>query len=158
MHNIEDYLQLNVKFRVKYMLDRIIACLLCGLLAPVFLLLMFSIKMYGWLYQEDVGSIFYLEPRITAGKIFYIIKFRTVTMNAVSSIKNKQRTKSITGSPHKTRMGWLILKWYLDELPQLFNIAKGELSFVGPRPHIIAHHENDIKSGMIYRNISKQGF
>jgi len=157
MEDIKNYKLLNEKFRLKYCIDRVIACALLALASPIFLMVICGVKLGGWFYPEDSGSIFYTEPRISAGEIFNIIKFRTVTMVAVEKIKNSTDTRSITCSPNTTCAGKIILKWYLDEFPQLFNIAKGDISFVGPRPHIISHHENDIKSGLIYRNIVKAG-
>ena len=72
-------------------------------------------------------------------------------------IKLDSDRRSITASPNITHAGKIILKWYIDELPQLFNIAKGDMSFVGPRPHILNHHNEDIKAGLIYRDIIKAG-
>ena len=151
------YNRLNSKFRLKYALDRVFACALIPLVLPVFLMVAYYIKLGGWLWPKDSGSIFYTEPRISGGKLFNIIKFRTVSMEMIEQIRKQSQSRSITGSCHVTRAGRLILKLYLDELPQLFNIAKGDISFVGPRPHIISHHEMDIKSRLVYRNIIKAG-
>ena len=151
------YYELNKKFRLKYVLDRALACILLAAVSPVFLMVILVIKISGWCRPEDSGSVFYIEPRISAGKVFKIIKFRTISMKMVENIKNAAETKSITGASGITHSGRLILKWYLDEFPQLFNIAKGDISFVGPRPHIISHHALDIQSGMLYRDAVKAG-
>ena len=155
--DIAAYKDLNEKFRLKYSLDRLTACFLLALLSPIFLLIILWVKLDGLFFPEDSGSVFYLEPRISAGKVFNIIKFRTVTMAATKEIKSKPDTKSITGSLHTTHAGKMILKWYMDELPQLFNIAKGEMSFVGPRPHILNQHNQEIAAGLIYRDVIKAG-
>ena len=157
LSSIEEYEQLNKKLILKYVLDRLCACILLAIASPIILFGSFIIKLQGWFYPEEAGSIFYTEPRISAGKVFRIIKFRTITEKAVVQIREKQETKSITGSLGITRAGKFILNWYLDELPQLFNIAKGDMSFVGPRPHIVAQHNQEIKVGLLYRNVIKAG-
>jgi len=157
LSDTERYIALNKKFALKYVLDRIVACIMLAITLPIILLAALIIKLHGWLYPEEAGSVFYAEPRISAGKIFKIIKFRTVTKSAVEQICQASKEKSITGNKDTTRAGKIILRWYLDELPQLFNIAKGDMSFVGPRPHILSHHEQDIKAGLTYRNIIKAG-
>jgi len=153
----QSLLILNKKFALKYVLDRILACVLLALVSPFMLLGAFVIKLYGRLNQNEAGSIFYTEPRISAGKVFNIIKFRTVPSNIVDQIRNEREKRSITGSRVTTQAGRVILRWYLDELPQLFNIAKGDMSFVGPRPHIIDQHKQEIAAGLTYRNIIKAG-
>jgi len=157
MSDISKYIELNEKFLLKYSIDRILACILFAISVPVLLAGVFIIKLYGWFNKEESGSIFYKEPRISAGKIFYIIKFRTVTQDTVNWIKSDPDRRSITAAPNITRAGKIILNWYLDELPQLFNIAKGDMSFVGPRPHILNHHRKEIELGLVYRNVIKAG-
>ena len=155
--DISKYIELNKKFLLKYTIDRILACILLAISAPVMLIGVFIIKLYGWLNKQESGSIFYKEPRISAGKLFYIIKFRTVTADTIDWIKSDPDKRSITAAPNITKAGKIILNWYLDELPQLFNIAKGDMSFVGPRPHILNHHRQEIELGLIYRNVIKAG-
>ena len=157
MSDISKYIKLNEKFLLKYTIDRILACILLAISAPVMLMGVFIIKLYGWLNKQEAGSIFYKEPRISAGKLFYIIKFRTVTADTIDWIKLDPDRRSITSAPNTTKAGEIILNWYLDELPQLFNIVKGDMSLVGPRPHILSHHRQEIKLGLIYRNIIKAG-
>ena len=157
MDYVADYKKLNKKFILKYCLDRILAVVLLVVVSPLFLLVMWAIILDGFLYPENKGSIFYTEPRITQGRVFNIIKFRTITEEAVSWIHQEPESRSITGCKDKTFAGKFILKWYFDELPQIFNIAKGDMSFVGPRPHVISQHEKEIEIGCLYRNIIKTG-
>lgn len=154
-----DYSIFEKKLKPKYILDRIIALPLLLFSSPLILLSAFLIKLDGWLHPEHSGSVFYTEPRISAGKIFNIIKFRTVPEDIVRWIKESPSLRSITGcdSSRRTCAGRFILKWYLDEIPQLINIARGEMSFVGPRPHIIKQTEEEIRCGYHFRNMLKAG-
>ncbi len=82
--------------------------------------------------------VFYLGRRIGRyGKVFEIIKFRTMIVNA-----EKSGTTTALNDPRITCIGKFLRKWKVDELPQLFNILKGEMSFVGPRPEV-EEHTND---------------
>ena len=82
---------------------------------------------------DSKGPVFYRQERITTyGKIFRIFKFRTMVQNA-----DKVGTLVTVGNDSRiTRVGKLIRKVRLDELPQLINILKGEMTFVGTRPEV----------------------
>ncbi|MDP2808422.1 MAG: sugar transferase [bacterium] len=78
------------------------------------------------------GALFLQERTGLNGRTFKIFKFRTMIPNA----ENKGPLLAVRGDPRVTRLGKFLRRWSLDELPQLFNILKGEMSLVGPRPEI----------------------
>ena len=138
--------------RFKYCLDRVMAWGLLLVLSPVFLLVAILIKWDGWLHPESRGPILYTEPRISEGRIFYIFKFRTVSEKTIQWIQEKPESRSITNFElPRTVVGQFILRHYFDELPQLINIARGEMTFVGLRPHILAHTQEEVEQGFKYR-------
>jgi lipopolysaccharide/colanic/teichoic acid biosynthesis glycosyltransferase len=101
-------------------------------LTPFFLLLAILIKL------SDAGPVFFRQMRIGQwGKPFYILKFRTMVVNA------EKMGLSVTkdGDPRITRIGRIMRKTKLDELPQLWNVLRGDMSFVGPRPEVARYVE-----------------
>jgi lipopolysaccharide/colanic/teichoic acid biosynthesis glycosyltransferase len=151
------YEELNHKLRIKYFLDPIFALIFLVLCLPLLLLLTLFVLIDGCIHPHHRGPVFHLEPRITAGKIFKIIKFRTITMLEVNEINKSPQNKSISSGIHKTCAGKFILRWYLDELPQLLNILRGDMTWVGPRPHILSQYEDEIKKGYLSRKYLKAG-
>src|SRR5574337_504637 len=114
---------------VKRFIDLVFSMAALVLLLPVFLLVAIAIKL------NSPGPVFYAQERVGRhGKTFRVLKFRSMVANA------DQAGPSLTGNadPRVTRMGrWLrLLK--IDELPQLINVLKGDMSLVGPRPEIPA--------------------
>lgn len=116
----------KIQLAVKHLMDRAVAVLLLILLAPVLVVLVGLIVLdAGWpalFVQERIGL---------DGRPFLIYKFRTMINDAVSQglgTTVEQHDRRIT------RIGAWLRGWSLDELPQLVNILKGEMSLVGPRP------------------------
>ncbi len=147
----EQILMLNIKNRlkplsnrlVKRTLDLIFASILLILSTPLLLVIALVIKL------ESKGPVFYNSSRIgQRGKVFNCHKFRTMHSNADEilekhlSANHSARTdwenyrKLINGDPRLTRIGKILRRFSMDELPQLINIVCGEMSLVGPRPYL----------------------
>lgn len=119
--------QKKIMLLLKRFLDFIGSLILLILLSPILIILAILIKI------DSKGPVFYRQERVTTnGKIFKIFKFRTMIQDA------DKRGALITGKQDGriTRIGNKIRKCRLDELPQLINILKGEMSFVGTRPEV----------------------
>lgn len=117
----------RVHLWLKRLFDIAASFILLILLSPFFLLLAIWIKM------DSRGSVFYRQERVTQyGKTFRIFKFRTMVTNAdqIGALITGQNDTRIT------RVGAKIRKSRLDEIPQLLNILRGEMSFVGTRPEV----------------------
>jgi lipopolysaccharide/colanic/teichoic acid biosynthesis glycosyltransferase len=101
---------------------------------------------------EDMGSIFFIHERIGKNNVpIHIIKFRTMTEHNESDGVNK--------TPHVTRVGKILRATRLDEIPQLWNVIRGDVSLIGPRPEIpsyVKHYEADIPYYSI-RHLIKPG-
>lgn len=108
-------------------LDFIFSLLGIILLFPVFLVLYFAVRL------ESKGGVFYKQLRVgRGGTDFYVYKFRSMRIGA-----DKQGLITVGGrDPRITQVGYFIRKYKLDELPQLFNVLKGDMSLVGPRPEV----------------------
>lgn len=136
--------------KVKRVVDFLLSFLGMVVLSPIFLLLVIAIKL------DSKGPILFKQKRIGIHKShFYILKFRTMKIDAP-----KDTPTHLLEDPEQyiTRVGKLLRKTSLDELPQIWNIFVGEMSIIGPRPalwnqyDLIAERDkynaNDIKPGL----------
>jgi len=102
-------------------------------LAGLVILLPLFVVIAVWIRIDSAGPIFFRQIRIGRhGRPFRIFKFRTMHADAES----RGRKITVGDDPRITRVGHFLRKFKLDELPQLFNVVKGEMSLVGPRPEV----------------------
>lgn len=132
------------------------------LFSPIFLLIALLLMLEGICNPLFRGPVFYKEDRVSRGKHFMIYKFRTVKSDILDHIKKHnisitEFTSKRNKHAYLTPIGTFLAKIYFDELPQLFNVLKGDMSLVGPRPHVPAHYESDIKCGMASAKYIKAG-
>ncbi len=117
---------------IKRILDFILSLTALIILSPILLIIGILVKM------ESRGPAFFLQERLGKdGNFFKIIKFRTMVVNA-ENIGDGLRIKSEQDN-RITRVGKVLRKTSLDELPQLINVIKGNMSLVGPRPPVTYH-------------------
>jgi lipopolysaccharide/colanic/teichoic acid biosynthesis glycosyltransferase len=110
---------------IKYTFDRLLALIGVVILSPVFAVIALAVR------TSSPGPLFFRQKRVgRAGRLFTIVKFRTMRANDGSN------TVTASNDSRITKTGAFLRKWKLDELPELFNILVGEMSFVGPRPDV----------------------
>ncbi|OLD98058.1 MAG: hypothetical protein AUG91_10030 [Actinobacteria bacterium 13_1_20CM_4_69_9] len=136
----------------KRVLDVVVSATLLLLLSPVVLAVLVAFALDVVLDREDRGSLFYREPRISRGRTFGLLKFRTLRADAV--LRAGGHARLLEADPaNLTWLGRRVLKpWYLDEIPQLWNILRGDLSLVGPRPWPPELVEQQRAEGVTYRD------
>ena len=133
---------------IKRTLDLVLASLLLVVLSPLLLLVAIAIKI------DSRGPVFYRQIRVGRdGLHFRILKFRSMVdgaehMRADLDVQNEagEGFFKVAEDPRVTRVGRIIRAAYIDELPQLLNVLRGEMSLVGPRPLIVA--EDELLTGM----------
>lgn len=115
----------------KRFFDIVLSFMAIVVLSPLFLILALAVKL------DSKGPVLFKQERVGLNaKLFHIYKFRSMCVGAEQQGTGQY---SFAGDPRVTRVGKLIRATSLDELPQLLNILKGEMSFVGPRPPLTYH-------------------
>lgn len=118
--------------RAKRLFDIAVAIAALVSLAIPLLLIALAIKL------DSAGPVLFRQPRSGfRGRVFQIVKFRTMTASPASNSDVVVQTRE--HDPRVTRVGQFLRRTSLDELPQLLNVLRGEMSIVGPRPHALAH-------------------
>ena len=115
---------------VKRAIDFAVALMALVFLAPALLVVALLIKL------DSRGPVFFRQRRTGLnGKLFYIFKFRSMTVaeDGEKVVQATQNDKRVTG------VGRILRRTSIDEIPQLINIVKGDMSLVGPRPHALSH-------------------
>ncbi len=130
--------RVSISWGCKRLLDLSTASLMLLLLSPVMVIIAVLIKLY------TPGPIVFQQWRVgQRGKLFRVFKFRTMTVNAEQTHHQVMAGQVSTNlhkrddDPRVTSLGRWLRKYSLDELPQLFNVLRGEMSLVGPRPWAI---------------------
>ena len=118
------------ELRLKRYFDILLSMILLVILSPIMLVISIAIKL------DSPGPVIYKQVRVTQyGKKFHILKFRTMVQNA-----DKMGTQvTISQDSRLTRVGKVIRGCRIDEFPQLINVLRGEMSFVGTRPEVVKY-------------------
>jgi lipopolysaccharide/colanic/teichoic acid biosynthesis glycosyltransferase len=139
----------------KRVLDVVLASLLVVLLSPVFLFALLLLAVDKFLVRADRGSWLYREPRISRGRTFDLLKFRVLREQVLAELRETKGAYARTYEREEanlTKAGRLLKRMYFDELPQLLNVLRGDMSLVGPRPWPVAMVEKQVAQGYTYRN------
>ncbi|WP_368491167.1 sugar transferase [Clostridium sp. BJN0013] len=135
---MEKYKKGVIYIFIKRMTDIIFSILGIIVFAPVMMIIAVAIKL------DSKGAVIFSQERVGLnGRLFKMYKFRSMVENAEDLLDELKDKNEMTGpmfkmkeDPRVTRVGKFIRKTSLDELPQLFNVIKGEMSLVGPRPNL----------------------
>jgi exopolysaccharide biosynthesis polyprenyl glycosylphosphotransferase len=137
----------------KDLIDRVSAALSLLVLAPLFAVVAVAVKL------DTPGPVFFRQTRVGRdGRRFAMVKFRTMVVGAEGLLAGLEERNEADGllfklrsDPRVTRVGRVLRRYSLDELPQLFNVAGGAMSLVGPRPPLPA--EVDLYKGHVIRRL-----
>jgi lipopolysaccharide/colanic/teichoic acid biosynthesis glycosyltransferase len=136
----------------KRLLDLVVAALLLLVLSPVVALVLIVYGLDVLLRRRDRGPLLYSELRISQGRTFGLLKFRTLRADVLARAAGHARPLEADPA-NLTWLGRRILKpWYVDEVPQLWNVLRGDLSLVGPRPWPPQLVEQQRAEGLTYRD------
>ncbi len=123
----------------KRLIDIVVSCVGLIVLSPVFALI-------GWAVRRDGGPALFHQARVGLhGRPFQILKFRSMSTDAEARLAEFESANELQGhafkmsdDPRVTPVGRRLRRWSLDELPQLWNVLRGDMSLVGPRPPLVA--------------------
>jgi exopolysaccharide biosynthesis polyprenyl glycosylphosphotransferase len=125
----------SLRFRIKYLLDRVIAALALVFLSPLLLLVALAVRL-------SLGEpVLFRQVRVGRdGRTFEMLKFRSMRAERLIPVEGDAEIRTdiapggVEGDDRRTRLGALLRRTSIDELPQLLNVLRGEMSLIGPRP------------------------
>jgi len=146
---------------LKATFDKMVVLLVIVVLSPLLLLIALAIKFNGLLHSEDQGPVIYKEARVSQGRIFDLYKVRvlkTAVIEAAWHEKGCHHAKPLERcEDSQTRVGRWLQRWYLDEVPQVFNILQGDMSLVGPRPWPVSQYREELARGIYRKQLLRPG-
>jgi lipopolysaccharide/colanic/teichoic acid biosynthesis glycosyltransferase len=147
---------LEVPYRTpKRVLDAAVAGTLLLLSSPVVLVVGAAMALDMATSRRDRGPFLYRERRISQGRLFHLLKFRTLRLDVLAEMEAAGgHSRLYEDDP--TNLTWtgrrMLKPWYLDELPQLLNVLRGDISLVGPRPWPPEMVDRQVDDGQSYRS------
>jgi lipopolysaccharide/colanic/teichoic acid biosynthesis glycosyltransferase len=126
-------------------------------LSPIMALIAAAMIGEGAVDPKARGPLFYRQRRVSAGRDFMLVKFRTFRPGPDQAGLSEEDLAWRINELPLTRVGWFLRRCYFDELPQLWNILKGEMGFVGPRPWPRREYERRLAQGHHAKRLLKGG-
>ena len=142
---------------LKHGIDKILAASALIALCPLFALVAAGILAESLFRPRSRGPVFITEVRITEGRPFPLLKFRTYYVEDDDKQADKKGTTDFINDRDPTFLGRFLRMYYLDEVPQLINIAQGDMSFIGPRPVPEVQYVNTLKAGYQSKRVLRAG-
>ena len=145
----------------KLLFDKVVAASALLLASPIFVALYLAYLVEGLIIRESKGPLFFAYIAASAGKKFRKYKIRLIKTSYIDQELAKRgdwHAYSAEWTPKsRTYVGRFVKKFYLDELPQFYNILRGDMSVVGPRPLAWHHYQRDLEQGNVNRKLLKGG-
>ena len=146
---------------LKFVFDKILAIIFLGLTFPVIVLLKFLFVIEGLVIPENKGPMFFSYNAVSQGKVFPKYKIRLIKTKYIepegAKLGDWLAYSNEWNEESRTYVGTLVKKFYLDEIPQFWNVLLGDMSIVGPRPLAVIHYERDLAQGNVARKLLKGG-
>lgn len=153
-----------MKTKILYHIIKRFFDIVCALIGCVVLLPIIIVVKVVYLLNGDFSSIFYTQERVGKnGKVFKLYKFRTMVTNSAEMLdemlKNEKYLKEwkenqkFENDPRITKIGGILRKTSLDEMPQFLNVLKNDMSMIGPRPLIPGELEEHNGNAEIYQSV-----
>ncbi len=146
---------------IKLIFDKILASIILVASSPVILLLWIANFLEGVIIPKNRGPLIFYYNAVSANKVFRKYKIRLIKETFIDKklqAKGDWHAFSKEWDPKsRTYMGKFVKKFYLDEIPQFYNILKGNMSIVGPRPLAIHHYKRDLAQGNVPRFLIRGG-
>lgn len=135
--------------RGKQLRERVISSIGLAAAAPVFFAAAVAIKVEGVFRPNARGPVFFTEARVAQGRIIGMLKFRILTSEGLASLgSGPTHIAHLEQAGELTRVGRVLKQWYLDELPQLINIARGDIGLIGTRPYPVELYLEEMEQGV----------
>lgn len=150
--------------KITFIIIKRIGDIVCGLVGVLVTIPLAIVTKITYMIMGDFKSIFYIQQRVGKnGKIFNIYKFRSMVCNSEEVLQELLKKKSykeeweasqkFENDPRVTKIGKFLRKTSLDEMPQMYNLLKGDMSLIGPRPLVVGELESHNGDNEIYESI-----
>ena len=146
---------------IKIIFDKFFSFMLLIISSPIIFLLKIAYVIEGLIIPENKGPMFFSYNAVSQGKVFPKYKIRLIKTKYIEP-NGADRGDWIAYSAEwnkgsRTYVGDFVKKFYLDEIPQFWNVLIGDMSIVGPRPLAVIHYERDLAQGNVTRKHLKGG-
>ena len=146
----------------KRLTDRVVPLVLLMLALPALVVVVVAVGLDMLARPADRGPWLYRERRFSRGREFDVLKFRVLRGDVIARMRRDGREHVRPYEADRGNLTWagrhVIKRWYLDEIPQLLNILRGDMSLVGPRPWPLEMVRDQLERGVTYRTLVHAGW